>query len=272
MEGRNPAVCVKDSCSHKVNLNCGVPQGSVAGPLMFILYSSPIQDIITSYGIKTVLYADDTQLFITFKSEDRAQAITSIEKCIADVKSWATENKLVLNGAKTKLLHLTSRFVNNNIVPPSVVIGETTITSLPLARNLGITMDSNLCMQDHIDNVCRSALAAIRKIGKIRNFLDDSNTAKLVHAFVTCRLDACNALLHGLPDSYLNKLQHTQNTASRLVARTPRAQHITPVLRSLHWLPIKHRTSYKILLLTFKALHQLAPLYISDMISCYNPT
>ncbi|XP_072048793.1 uncharacterized protein [Amphiura filiformis] len=114
-------------------------------------------------------------------------------------------------------------------------------------------------------------MAAIRKIGQIRHFIDDETAAKLVHAFVTSRLDSCTALVYGLPDSFITKLQLIQNTAARLVARTPRSQHITPVLQSLHWLPIKKRAAYKILLMTYKALNQLAPQYISDIVTYYKP-
>ena len=126
-------------------------------------------------------------------------------------------------------------------------------------------------MQLHINNVCKSALAGIRRIGQIRQYIDDTTAAKLVHAFVTSRIDSCNSLVYGIPDSYLHKLQHIQNTAARLTARIPRSQHITPVLRQLHWLPVQKRTIYKILLLTYKALHQLAPSYISDMVSYHRP-
>ncbi|XP_072048919.1 uncharacterized protein [Amphiura filiformis] len=154
---------------------------------------------------------------------------------------------------------------------PFLVIGDSVISPSSCARNLGAIFDSNLCMKDHIDSICRSAMAAIRKIGQIRHFIDDETAAKLVHAFVTSRLDSCNALVYGLPDSFITKLQLIQNTAARLVARTPRSQHITPVLQSLHWLPIKKRAAYKILLMTYKALNQLAPQYISDIVTYYKP-
>jgi hypothetical protein len=194
-----------------------------------------------------------------------------MESCIADVKSWASEKKLVLNDGKTEFIHITSRFAKSDSSSLSLTVGDSVITPSGSARNLGVTMDSNLCMKNHIDTVCRSALAAIRRIGQIRDYLDKDNTARLVHAFVTSRLDSCNSLIYDLPESYLAKLQRIQNTAARLVARTPRSDHITPVLHSLHWLPVKQRTIYKILLLAFKAQHQLAPQYISELISHYTP-
>ncbi len=100
-----------------------------------------------------------------------------------------------------------------------------------------------------------------------------SDAEKLVHAFMTSRLDYCNALLGGCPaSSSINKLQIVQNAAARVLTRSRKYDHITPILQSLHWLPIKFRISYKIVLLTYKAINGLAPAYLTSLLSCYNPT
>ena len=104
--------------------------------------------------------------------------------------------------------------------------------------------------------------------------MDEATTLCLVHAFVTTRLDSCNSLLYGLPDKDLAKIQRVQNTAARLVSCLPRSHHITilPVLMQLHWLPVKFRTVYKILLLTFKAQTCQSPAYLSELVHHYSPT
>ncbi len=89
---------------------------------------------------------------------------------------------------------------------------------------------------------------------------------------MTSRLDYCNALLGGCPASSINKLQIVQNAAARVLTRSRKYDHITPILQSLHWLPIKFRISYKILLLAYKALNYLAPVYLTNLLSRYNPT
>ncbi len=93
-----------------------------------------------------------------------------------------------------------------------------------------------------------------------------SRTRSLVQGLVTSRLDYCNALLYGLPPNQLKRLQHVQNTAARIVTRTRRRDHITPVLISLHWIPVKYRIEYKIILYVFKALQGEAPVYMTDMV------
>ena len=106
----------------------------------------------------------------------------------------------------------------------------------------------------------------LRNIAKIRNFLSKNDAEKCIQAFVTSRLDYCNALLSGYLDKALNY------TAARILTRTQKCDHITPVLASLHWLPVMARADFKVLLLTYKALHGLAPTYLSDLVLPYIPT
>ncbi len=93
-----------------------------------------------------------------------------------------------------------------------------------------------------------------------------------MHAFITTRLDYCNALFSGLPDHSIFRLQYIQNSAARLLTSTKKSAHITPILFNLHWLPVSIRVQYKIILLTFKALKGLAPSYLSELLSSYIPS
>ncbi len=139
-------------------------------------------------------------------------------------------------------------------------------------KNLGVILDSNLSFEKHISNVTKTAFFHLRNIAKLRNMLPVSDAEKLVHAFMTSRLDYCNALLGGCPASSINKLQVVQNAAARVLTRSRKYDHITPILQSLHWLPIKYRISYKILLLAYKALNGLTPAYLTSLLSRYNPS
>ena len=105
-----------------------------------------------------------------------------------------------------------------------------------------------------------------RQIGKIRSFLSSSATEHLIHAFVSSKLDYCNSILLGLPSYEFEKLQRLQNTAARLTVRAKKSAHITPVLKSLHWLPVKERIIFKILLVTYKIVHGFAPAYLNELL------
>ena len=175
--------------------------------------------------------------------------MAKLEDCIEDIRLWMTHNKLKLNDSKTELLHVKSRFAKN-ITTVDINIGNTVISPSNEVRDLGVLLDSCLSMSSHINSVCRSASFAIRKIGKIRRYLDKANAEKLIHAFISSRLDNCNSILFGLPDKELNKLQRIQNMAARVIPLSKKRDHITPVMFKLHWLPIRAIIAFKLLLLT----------------------
>ena len=127
-------------------------------------------------------------------------------------------------------------------------------------------------MTRQVSEICKSASYSLWKIGRIRQYLDKKSAEKLIHAFVTSKLDYCNSVLIGMPNVQLTRLQSIQNSAARLVMRAQRHDHITPILHDLHWLPVSQRITFKVLLIVFKALHGMAPAYISDLLTPYAPS
>jgi len=148
-----------------------------------------------------------------------------------------------------------------------LVFDDCPIPPVDYVRNLGVIFDANMSMVKHVNQVCSTAFYHLYNISKIRQFLDRITAERIIHAFVTTRLDYCNSLLFGIPDYLINKLQRVQNSAARLITRNNKFCHITPVLFDLHWLPIKHRIQFKILVLTYKSLNGLAPAYLSALLS-----
>lgn len=138
-------------------------------------------------------------------------------------------------------------------------------------KNLGVEFDKVLSMSSHVNKMVQSSSFHLRNIGQVRNRLTEKATKSLVQSLVISRLDYDNSLLCGLSQELMNKLQLVQNKAARMITLTKRRDHITPVLRTLHWLPIEVRVDFKILLLVYKALHGFAPQYIKDLIQEYQP-
>ncbi|KAL9965909.1 hypothetical protein ACROYT_G029771 [Oculina patagonica] len=271
LNDRSQKVVIGNTESKPQPLTSGVPQGSVLGPLLFALYFGPLQDVIKAHGLDCMMYADDSQLYIILNPAARQPALLNLELCINDIQAFFLTNKLVCNPTKTEVLHLTSRFTRH---PPlsNISFGVNIVSCANKGRNLESVFDRHLTMTRYVNNICRHASLALRNIGRVRKYISQSSTERLVHAFITSKLDYCNSLLYGLPSTELQKLQRIQNTAARLVVKAKRTDHISPILQQLHWLPVSERISFKILLLTYKAMNGYAPSYIVDLLDQYVPS
>ena len=151
--------------------------------------------------------------------------LKSLEACIYDISSWLRVNKLMLNLDKTEMLHVTSRFQNSKPLPP-IKFGPVLINAIPKVRDLGVVYDSHLVMSPHVTKLCQAANLALRNIGKLCRFLDQLTTERLVHAFISSRIDCCNCLLYGLSDADINKLQRIHNAAAHVVVRVPKCRDV----------------------------------------------
>ena len=232
---------------------------------------------MAKHGIEYHAYADDTQLFTKFKLYEPLNLQTIIEKmesCITDLKLWLACNKLKVNDSKTEFMVLYPKRLKHKFDAANCTlnVGNVKVSPVDSVKNLGIIIDKHMSMEQNINSTIRSAYFHLRRIGKIRSYLDHTSCALLVHSLVTSRLDYNNSLLPGLPSELLKKLQTVQNHAARLVARIKLREHITPVLRMLHWLPISQRIKYKMLVLTYKCVNKCSsPAYLQDLLNKYKP-
>ena len=230
---RHQVVKVNSHESTSRELRCGVPQGSVLGPILFLLYTSPLGDVLKYHHVKFHLYADDTQIYLTFESSPDSSEMAKVmmEACVRDIDAWMTVNMLKMNRDKTELLVLNGR---HRPLPPLTTISvcDEEINRSAKARNIGVIYDSSMSMENHIMAICKAAFYHLRNISRIRKYLSSQTAEMLVHAFVSSRLDYCNSLLYGLPKELLKKLQHVQNVAAWIVTHTRKCDHITTVLTS----------------------------------------
>ncbi len=131
--------------------------------------------------------------------------------------------------------------------------------------------DSNLSFDSHVSSICKTTFFHLKNISKLRPMLSMSNAEMLIHVLMTSRLDYCNALLGGCSARLINKPQMVKNTAARVLTRTRKYDQISPVMSTLHWLSIKHRIDFKIMLIIYKALNGLAPQYLREHLLHYSP-
>ena len=247
----------------------GVPQGSCLGPLLFVIYASKLFAILESHLPDVHAFADDSQLYISFKPAtviEQSAAIKAMQDCITDIRKWMLADKLKLNDNKTEFIIIGTRQQLAKVSVDSLCIGDEIIKPSSVVKNLSSWFDTQLKMDIHINKCCKAAFFHLFNIRRIRKFLSFDTTQILINAFVTNRLDYCNSLLYGLPANQICKLQRVQNSAARLICNIGRFDHITPALCKLHWLPVRYRINFKILLITYKAINGLAPEYISELI------
>ena len=260
-------VKVHNTLSDSVGLPVGVPQGSVLGPLLFTMYTAPLSDLINNFPVKHQLYADDTQIYMSFSIKNVTSAISSLQSCLSKVQAWMFVNKLKLNPDKTEFLLLGNNIQRakfTHCFPVSLMGNPTSPTSS--AKNLGVVIDENFDLKTHIQNVCNNCFYHIRDLKRIRKHLNLSTATSLANALVSSRLDYCNSLYYAVSDTYITKLQRVQNCLARAVTMAPRLSESKPLLDSLHWLPIKSRIHFKLGLLVYKAFVLGYPSYLASLL------
>ncbi|KAK5915961.1 hypothetical protein CesoFtcFv8_001506 [Champsocephalus esox] len=176
---------------------------------------------------------------------------------------------LKLNLDKTELLFLPGK--DCPTLDLTINIGTSVVSPTQTARNLGVTLDNNLSFTANIAATTRCCRYTLYNIRRIRPQLTQKATQVLAQALVISRLDYCNSLLAGLPACAIRPLKLIQNAAARLVFNLPKFSHTTPLLRSLHWLPVTARIHFKTMVLAYHAANGSGPSYIQDMVKPYTP-
>ncbi|KAM9522502.1 uncharacterized protein ACWYII_042649 [Salvelinus alpinus] len=269
LTGRSYQVAWRESVSSPRALTTGVPQGSVLGPLLFSLYTKSLGSVITSHGLSYHCYADDTQLIFSFPPSDD-QVANRISACLADISVWMTDHHLKLNLGKTELLFLPGKDCPFHDL--AITVDNSIVSSSQSAKNLGVILDNTLSFSTNIKAVARSCRFMLYNIRRVRPCLTQEAAQVLIQALVISRLDYCNSLLAGLPACAIKPLQLIQNAAARLVFNLPKFSHVTPLLRSLHWLPVEARIRYKTMVLAYGAVRGTAPQYLQALIRPYTQT
>ena len=246
MTDRTHYVSLSNHWSAFAPVHSGIPQGSVRGPILFTMYIKPLSAIIDSHSIIHHSFADDLQIQMSAPPDRIYEILHSMQSCISDVKDWPTAKMLRLNDNKTELMLVTSnRTKHLHNLPSSITIGNALITFKQSVKNLGHTLDCHLNLNAHVCNIARTCHIELRRLASILRFLTSTATATLVSAFALSRIDYCNSLLFGSTHDVTSHLQRIQNYSARVIFRLPKSCSIAIHLKSLHWLPVKARSTCK---------------------------
>ena len=272
LKGRTFSVAIKGCRGKPMLLLFGVPQGSLLGPLLFIMYCKEIENIAHKYGLSVQLYADDSQLYVELTNSNLAYVKDCVESCLHEIQVWMSTNFMKINEDKTKFVIFTPSRNPSVTQDLNIVFDGEELEKISSTTILGSTLTPNLNFKSFIIAKCQSCNNHLRNIKQIKKSLNTELRFMLVNNLIMSQLDFCNSLLAACPQYLLYMLQRVVNDAVRFVFDLRSYDHITEHMAKLHIIPVKYRILYKLCLLAYRVVDQSAPLYMSEMFSCFQPT
>ena len=205
-------------------LNFGVPRGSVLGPLLFSLYTSPLSQVIAKFkNVKCHFHVDDFQLFIHLSPGNCANSFHQLKVCLDDIHIWMVENKLKLNAGKIEFIVFgymdKHKWLKDSF--PVNILGNC-LSPKDVVQNLGVLFDSKFSFTNHVNSVIKSCFANLRDLHHIRHILSYDVSIMVANALGSSRLDYCNSLFHSLSSRNITRLQNIKNCLARFVSDVSR--------------------------------------------------
>jgi len=241
-------------------------QGSILGPILFLIYCADVIAIAKRHGLGVHSYADDTQLYFHTAPAMVDNKVQRLVMCVEEIHQWMNANRLRLNEDKTQFIWLGTPHQLSEVQCQKISLRGVDIQISTEVTCLGVLLDSRLTFAPHVRRLSGKCFYHLRQLKTVRRSLTEDAAKSLVHAFVTSRIDYCNSVIYGARAVHIQPLQNVLNAAARLILHKRKYDHITNDIRDrLHWLPIQQRLEYKVCLLIFKCLHQMAPVYLTEM-------
>ena len=256
---------INDIQSDEFQLKYGVPQGSVLGPLLFLIYLRPLSLLISKFPqIKFNIFADDIIIYQTLPLENNDNS--SLINCTNNIRNWLINNNLLLNIDKTLLINISKKLTQNKF--PIYLIDNLIVEPSKTVKCLGVIIDEHMLLDNHLRFTAKKAFYYFSKVKKIRKLLSFHNLKMISQSYIISHLNYCNSIYYGITKSRINYLDRILRIIVRMIYGFKRKDHnsITECLTSLGWLEMRNYSAYRILCLTYTALNAKQPCYLYDII------
>lgn len=265
LSDRTQSVKIQGHISTKKNVEYGVPQGSVIGPLLFNIYVNDLNSV--SQDSKLVQFADDAQFLCTGTVDDLETLVRQAEATLGRAIQYFSENGLKINSSKTKCIFIGSRnYVDRIPDAIEIKVGLSSIKPSSTVNNLGVTMDSVLSFENHMEKICAKASGVLYFLNRNKGLMDDKTRRVVVESLAMSLFSYCSTIWGSCSRESLNKLQKIQNFAAKVADGGGRKfDRATPFIRKLGWLKINEQVNYDAIMFIYKMLKQDLPMPIVSL-------
>ncbi len=263
---RHHCVTHKDNNSSWLAARSGVPQGSILGPLLFIILTTDLSPgtVSTLYH----MYADDTQIYAHCQLDNISSTASQLNDSLSNIYKWSQSNALTLNASKCQTMIIgsshTTKLISNNNLLPEISIANSNIPVVNKCKNLGVTFDSTLSWAPHINGLVSKSYFKLRNLNKHIHNLSTHVKLKLCNSLILSNFDYCDILFTNLSTNLKQKVQKVQNSCLRFAYCTKRRDHITPYLIHSKWLNMENRRLLHSMCFIFNMLKGSSPSYFNN--------
>ena len=272
LNGRRIATSINNTLSSELPVTHGVPQGSILGPILFLLFINDLPNCFEKCSVH--LYADDTVIYFSDKDPNIIECVINQE--LQKLDTWMTSNKLKINCTKTVCMLMGTKHMLRKHSALNLRIKNNNLSQVESFKYLGVVIDPGLKWNLHIDELCKKVGRMISYLGRVGKFVNESSLKLLYNSAIMPHFDYSDVIWHSAAKTNLDMLQKLQNRAGRIILKVKSCEHksINEIHDILNWDALQKRNSKHTYSMVYKILHDMAPEYLREKFtyksSCYS--